>query len=89
MHALPDKWKFNGNLESPTFTPSFKHSGMWQVRVAGKWTGAWVRDGAGKPVPFVCHYVLTDGVLSFCDDCSHALRDKSVPLPVLPEEFRD
>lgn len=27
MHPLPDSWKFNGNLESPTFNPSFKHEG--------------------------------------------------------------
>lgn len=25
-HRLPDQWKFDGNLERPTFTPSFKHS---------------------------------------------------------------
>lgn len=27
MHPLPDRWKFDGNLESPTFAPSFSHSG--------------------------------------------------------------
>ncbi|MEQ1890287.1 MAG: DUF6527 family protein [Alphaproteobacteria bacterium] len=26
IHRLPDGWRFDGNLESPTFTPSFKHS---------------------------------------------------------------
>lgn len=26
MHALPFKWKFNGDLEKPTFTPSFKQA---------------------------------------------------------------
>lgn len=25
MHPLPDRWTFDGNLESPTFNPSFKH----------------------------------------------------------------
>ena len=25
MHPLPDGWKFDGNLDAPTFTPSFKH----------------------------------------------------------------
>jgi Family of unknown function (DUF6527) len=24
-HPLPDGWAFDGNLDSPTFTPSFKH----------------------------------------------------------------
>jgi hypothetical protein len=26
MHPLPDGWTFDGNLEKPTFAPSFKHS---------------------------------------------------------------
>ena len=26
LHPLPDGWKFDGNLESPTFSPSFKQS---------------------------------------------------------------
>ena len=26
MHPLPNTWTFDGNLESPTFSPSFKHS---------------------------------------------------------------
>lgn len=89
MHRLPDSWKFDGNLESPTFSPSFKHTGMQTVKVDGKWTGEWVRDAAGKPVPNVCHYILTAGVLNFCGDSTHALAGKSVPLPSLPEGFAD
>jgi len=27
MHILPDSWTFDGNLEKPTFQPSFKHEG--------------------------------------------------------------
>ena len=26
MHVLPDSWKFDGNLDVPTFSPSFKHT---------------------------------------------------------------
>lgn len=26
MHPLPDRWTFDGNLEAPTFSPSFKHT---------------------------------------------------------------
>lgn len=26
MHPLPDSWAFDGNLEAPTFSPSFKHT---------------------------------------------------------------
>lgn len=51
----------------------------------GKWTGEWVRDAQGKPVPFVCHYILTNGILNFCGDSTHTLANKAVPLPELPE----
>lgn len=89
LHQLPDGWAFDGNLEKPTFTPSFKHECMKRVMVAGKWTGEWVRDADGKTVPAICHYVLTDGVLNFCGDCTHALAGMVVPLPALPEGLTD
>jgi hypothetical protein len=34
----------------------------------------------------ICHYILTDGVLDFCADSTHALRGK-VPLPPLPPPY--
>lgn len=72
-HPLPNGWTFNGDLERLTFAPSFKHSGMQTVKVNGNWNGECVRDGAGKPVPRVCHYILTAGVLNFCADCTLAM----------------
>lgn len=61
MHKLPDSWNFDGNLEEPTYTPSFKHSG-W---VGGKvgvchyiltsgvlnFCGDCTHAMAGQPVP--------------------------------------
>jgi hypothetical protein len=89
MHKLPDGWAFNGNLEKPTFSPSFKHSGIQRVFVDGKWTGEWVKDSNGKPVPFVCHYHVISGQLQFCGDSTHALSAKIVTLPLLPEGLTD
>jgi hypothetical protein len=89
MHSLPDNWAFDGNLEKPTFTPSFKHSGVKKTVVDGKWTGGWERDNNDNTIPFVCHYVLTAGVLNFCGDSTHMLAGKSVPLPKLPEGLTD
>lgn len=84
-HPLPDGWEFDGNLECPTFTPSFKHTGAQRiVTERGDWTGEWKRDANGKPLAGVCHYVLTAGVLNFCNDCTHAMAGKAVPLPDLP-----
>lgn len=89
LHPLPSdtgKWTFDGNFEKPTFSPSFKHSGMQTVTdVQGRWTGEWVLDANGNGVPFICHYILTAGVLNFCGDCTHAMAGQSVPLPPVPE----
>ena len=88
MHTLPDSWKFDGNLENPTFTPSFKHEGVLRPFVNGKWVGGWKRDAAGNTIPFICHYVLTAGQLQYQADCTHAMAGKTVPLPSLPEGWR-
>lgn len=89
MHRLPDGWTFDGNLDQPTFSPSFLHSGLKREIVDGRWTGAWVRDLAGEPIKSVCHYILTAGVLNFCGDCTHAFAGRSVPLPALPTNLID
>lgn len=90
MHVLPNTWNFNGDLLQPTYTPSFKHGGMRKIVDAqGRWMGEWVRDALGKPVPHICHYILTAGILNYCGDSTHALAGKSVPLPDLPDFYSD
>lgn len=73
MHRLPPppRWMFNGDLVKPTFTPSFKHILEW---------------GNGDPTE-VCHYILTDGVLHYCSDCTHELSGKQVELPPIPDRY--
>jgi Family of unknown function (DUF6527) len=89
MHLIPDSWTFDGNLESPTFSPSVAISGVQRVFVDGRWNGEWKRDAAGNPIPYVCHYILTAGKLNFQGDCTHALVGQAVPLPSLPSGLRD
>lgn len=89
MHPLPRTWSFNGDVNKPTFAPSFRHQGVKREFVDHRWTGEWIRDAAGDPVAFCCHYQLIDGVLNFCGDCTHSLAGQSVPLPELPEHYRD
>lgn len=82
MHQLPDAgWTFDGNLERPTFRPSFKHESR-DPKLQGL-------DSPWKHSPHVCHYNLVGGVLMFVGDCTHAYAGKSVPLPDLPKEHRD
>lgn len=90
LHALPDSWTFNGNVDRPAFTPSFKHTGKRSVvDEKGDWTGEWHRDERGEPLDWCCHYILTDGILNFCADCTHGMSGQSVPLPDLPHHLRD
>jgi len=69
----PGAWGFNGNLERPTFTPS----------VLTTWT-----EGPQR-IEKRCHTFITDGMVQFLADCTHALAGKTDPLPDLPEHLRD
>lgn len=67
-HGVPTKgpraWTWNGSLEAPTLHPS--------LRVV--WEG-------GEPrVARVCHFTLAAGVVTFCEDSTHALAGQSRPL---------
>lgn len=88
-HLIPNSWTFNGNLDAPTFEPSVKITGKQCVIVDGEWTGEWRRDADGKAIDGCCHYILTNGALQFCSDCTHALVGQTVPLPELPAHLRD
>lgn len=89
MHPIGDGWNFDGDLSAPTFFPSVKHTGVQTVVEGGHWTGEFVYDEKGKPVPYCCHYFLTRGKLQFQRDCTHVLGGMTVPLPVIPVGFRD
>ena len=90
MHVIPDSWKFDGNVDSPTFSPSVKITGKQTiVDERGEWTGEWVRGPDGKVLDYCCHYIFTVGQLNFCGDCTHALKGQTVPCPDLPPHLRD
>lgn len=83
------QWTFNGDLTAPTFSPSMKITGVQTEKKDGEWTGEWVKDANGNPVPMCCHYILTAGQVQFCSDCTHSLKGQTVPLPDLPAYLRD
>jgi len=71
------KWSFDGNEESPTFSPSLL------VR-----TGRAI-DPSYKPdeddPPQVCHSFIRNGNWEFLGDCTHVLAGKTVPIPAWPD----
>jgi hypothetical protein len=68
------KWQFDGNVESPTFSPSIN------IRI-----GPYPSDDENAGRIDVCHYFLRGGQLQFLSDCTHSLSGQTVPLPLLPE----
>lgn len=64
-------WGFQGSLECPTYEPS-------QLTTWEHWQ-------EGKPAKRVCHTFIRDGKIQFLNDCTHALKGQTVPLPPLPD----
>lgn len=95
-HSIPTgpgsgpRWTWDGNAQQPTFDPSIL------VRtVRGKLTEAeWEEYDAeyariGLAVlegrfGFTCHSFVRAGQIQFLDDCSHALKGQTVPIPTWP-----
>lgn len=84
-------WEFNGNVDSPTFTPSLLVSGVTLPPVDPE-TGDWERGPDGKYITgpdgrilgsknSVCHSYITDGNIQFLGDCTHELKGQKVQLP--------
>jgi hypothetical protein len=71
------KWTFDGNLESPSFSPSMN------IRI-----GPYPSDDEKSGRIDVCHYFLNGGMLQFLTDCTHDLKGQTVPLPELPLRYR-
>lgn len=83
MHVIPDSWKFDGNVDCPTFDPSVN------ITYPGPDAGKMGDDGHRAPQA-CCHYFLKAGILNFCGDSTHKLAGlQSVELPDLPESYKD
>jgi hypothetical protein len=70
-HVIPSTWYFNENYELPSFTPSLACH--------------WFEDE--NQVEWRCHSVITDGIIAFCNDCTHALKNQKVLLPEISEHY--
>lgn len=74
-------WKFNGDLEKPTFSPSLLVK-----------TGSYACPGFVDPpgIPgVVCHSWIESGTIRFMDDCTHDLRNQAVELPDVDHRWPD
>ncbi len=67
-------WTFNGNFERPTFSPSMNEC------LNPKDSKDYRPDCDTRR----CHFIVTDGQISYCGDCTHGLRG-SMPLEPWPD----
>ena len=72
-HAINDDkeaWKFNGNFEEPTVTPS----------ILVTWT-----EGEDR-IEKRCHSYITTGFIQYMGDSTHELKGQTVELPQISED---
>lgn len=66
-HLFDARWKFNGDFEKPTFTPSML---VFPDAEFNK-----------KFNCIRCHSFVTDGKIQFLADCDHSMAGQTVELP--------
>jgi len=69
LHVVDSRWHFNHNYKLPTFQPSVLNKSLQY------------NDELDKMEPHVCHLFITNGQISFLNDCSHELAGQTVELP--------
>lgn len=94
-HSLttsPGGWGFNGNKDAPTFTPSILTKGGHYADHHKQGDTCWCtfykeEKHKDDPIKFecsICHSFVTDGMIQFLGDCTHALAGQTVELPDYP-----
>lgn len=91
MHVLSPGWKFNGNYDAPTFTPSVLVTSGCKTPQHKPGDSCWCTWNAEavaaglEPSAFACsrcHSFVTDGRIQFLTDSTHKLAGQTVPLVV-------
>lgn len=82
-HIFDDRWQFNGDLDKPTFTPSYLSKYRHPKGYSNDNPAPVGYDG--EYVDDICHSYVTDGQVKYLDDSYHKLAGKTVPLPDVPD----
>lgn len=69
------QWSFNGNLDRPTFSPSVNERTGYFVDPNVKGDEDWLKENS-----YHCHFIITDGKIYFCEDCSHHLKGQTLEM---------
>lgn len=77
------QWNFNGNIDKPTFTPSIDEKSGYHVAECSEEDRKYYQE---ENLGYKCHFVITDGYIQFCGDCSHDLKNTTIELPEIENE---
>lgn len=66
-------WGFNGDFEKPTFTPSINEH-------VGKYVAGFENIDDEYGISYICHFIVTDGKIYFCGDCTHEFVNQTMDL---------
>lgn len=78
------RWSWNGDVDKPTFSPSvLLQWDQWVPPASDPQVVARIKSGeiVQTQVHHVCHSFITAGRIQFLDDCTHALKGRTVELP--------
>ncbi len=73
------RWSWNGDAELPTFSPSILVTWNEPSDKEEEF------DDPAMDRKMICHSFVTDGVIRFLTDCTHALAGTSVEIPDLDQ----
>lgn len=83
--SAPHHWAFDGNIESPTLSPSILiRTGHYVPGYKGDdcWC-TWNKEHPDEPAPFkcgICHSFVRDGKIQYLSDCTHELAGQTVDM---------
>lgn len=69
-HQMDERWKFDGNLELPSFEPSLHY----------RCNTPDMKEYRKECASTVCHSFIRAGMIEYLNDCTHALAGQTVPL---------
>lgn len=77
-HMFFTSWQFDGNMEKPTVVPSIKVTWPANPQADDEYK-EWRKER-------VCHSFIKNGIIEFCGDCTHDMKDQKVALPPIEED---
>lgn len=80
MHVVTSNWKWNNNTEQPTFSPSILVKSGHYASTNPDECWCTFKGDKGSFECSLCHSFVIDGNIQFLGDCTHKLKNQTVPM---------